>query len=151
MANYLLTKGTHLYIVDSANAVHDISCSAISGVGGSRNTNTIQTLQDEAATIISGSMQPSSMSFTIYLHGSAEQKLIQDLYQTATVVDFAIGMSDGVDEPTYATALELPATRSWISFRGFVTDFPLEFAVDSAVECTITVQMEGAYTLAIKE
>jgi len=144
MADFLRTQGTSLYFAYN-DQVHEVECSSISGIGGSRNTSTIQTLQAESATIIAGAQQPGSPSFAVYINNSETQKVLQELYQNAQSVKWAVGLSDSDVEATFATELTLPATRSWLSFEGFITDFPFEFAVDSVVECSITIQMAGKY------
>ncbi|MBT2771313.1 hypothetical protein J7J47_03595 [Halomonas sp. ISL-60] len=156
MANYLRTTGTTLHVHDvDADEIHNVKSSAISGVGGSRATSNIQNLQDESVTVIPGAITPTAASFTIYLDtGSVEQKALYQLYKTAKVVDFYVGLTDDPDlenVPTLAgSVLTLPESRSFAKFSGFITDFPLEFAVDSVVECSITVQMESAYEFIYK-
>lgn len=147
MSNYLRTTGTSLYFIYN-NTVHEVVCSGISGIGGSRNTQTIQTLKDESATIIAGAQQPGTPSFSIYINNSETQAVLQELYQNAKTVEWLVGLSDGDVAPEPGI---LDAGRSWLTFEGFVTDFPFEFSVDSVVESSITIQQQGQYAFFPKE
>lgn len=151
---YLRTTGTTLHVYDeAASKLYDIEASGISGIGGSRAVNNAQNLKDESVTVIPGAITPTSASFTLYLDtGSEEQKALYQLYKTAKVVDFYVGITDDIDNvPTLDGAvLTIPTTRTFAHFRGFLTDFPLEFAVDSLVECNVTVQMETAFDFIYK-
>lgn len=139
---YMRTVNTNLYVIDDTT-VHDIQCNAIDGIGATRSVTEIQTLQQESAMMVAGSMQPGSSSFTIYLHNSDAQLALYDLYKSAKTVTFVVGLQDGTAAPVDADDLD-QLERSWIRYQGFITDFPFNFAVNSAVECTITVQLQEA-------
>jgi hypothetical protein len=147
MADFLRTQGTSLYFIYN-NTVHEVECSGISGIGGSRNTQTIQTLKAESATIIAGAQQPGTPSFSIYINNSETQAVLQELYQNAETVEWLVGLSDG---DVAAEPGVINGARSWLTFRGFVTDFPFEFSVDTVVESSITIQMRDKYTFMPKD
>lgn len=60
---------------------------------------------------------------------------------------WAVGWSDGKDVlPTVNTkgdGFELPATRTWFTFDGYVSDFPFNFALNAVVTTTVTIQRTG--------
>lgn len=64
-----------------------------------------------------------------------------------TGVKWAVGWSDGKDVlPTVNTkgdGFELPATRTWFTFDGYVSDFPFNFALNAVVTTTVTIQRTG--------
>jgi len=63
-----------------------------------------------------------------------------------TTVKWAVGWADGVAPPTLDTGgddFELPATRTWFVFEGYVSDFPFSFDADTVVKTTATIQRSG--------
>ena len=69
------------------------------------------------------------------------------------VIDFVLGWSDGpVDIDGMQTSLptlnsngefELPSDRTWFMFRGYVADFPFDFASNVLVSSTVSIQRSG--------
>jgi hypothetical protein len=68
---------------------------------------------------------------------------------------WAVGWSDGKNiAPTLNTAgddFELPATRTWFLFRGYVSDFPFDFAANTVVTTAATIQRSGGSAWIRKE
>ena len=63
-----------------------------------------------------------------------------------TSIKWAVGWSDGTALPTLETDgddFELPATRTWFVFEGYVSDFPFSFAANTVVTTTATIQRSG--------
>ncbi|MNY59929.1 hypothetical protein D3C86_1964280 [compost metagenome] len=64
-------------------------------------------------------------------------------------VAFAVGWSDGTAAPTALqdTAGDwdfvLPTTRTWFVFRGYVSDFPFDFAANTVVTTAASIQRSG--------
>ncbi len=65
-------------------------------------------------------------------------------------IAFAVGWSDGIGiAPTEAQDSNgdwdfvLPPTRTWFVFRGYVSDFPFDFAANAVVTSTATIQRSG--------
>ena len=58
-----------------------------------------------------------------------------------------MGWSDGKDiVPTISTEgddFELPPTRTWFAFQGYVADFPFTFAQNAVVASTVSIQRSG--------
>jgi len=64
----------------------------------------------------------------------------------APVLKFAIGWSDGTDAPTLNVGedgFELPATRTWFTFQGYISDFPFDFAQNTVVTTEVSIQRSG--------
>lgn len=63
-----------------------------------------------------------------------------------TTISWAVGWSDGVAPPTVNTAgddFELPDSRTWFTFQGYVSDFPFDFASNEVVKSTVTIKRSG--------
>ncbi|MDZ5601737.1 phage tail tube protein [Pseudomonas sp. RP23018S] len=63
-----------------------------------------------------------------------------------TTIKWAIGWSDGTAAPAVATGgtdFELPKTRTWFTFKGYVSDFPFDFAANTIVSTAATIQRTG--------
>jgi len=54
-----------------------------------------------------------------------------------------VGWSDGTAPPTLNSAGDFifPATRSWVSFDGYLQDCPFNFAVDQTVQSDVKIQV----------
>ncbi|KVV01760.1 MULTISPECIES: phage tail tube protein [unclassified Pseudomonas] len=65
----------------------------------------------------------------------------------ATGIKWVVGWSDGQGiKPTVNTRgddFELPATRTWFAFDGYVADFPFNFALNAVVTTTVSIQRTG--------
>ncbi|CAI8769918.1 phage tail tube protein [Pseudomonas serbica] len=71
-----------------------------------------------------------------------------------TTIKWAVGWSDGPKDssgkptalPTLNTEgddFELPATRTWYIFEGYVSDFPFDFAANAVVSTAASIQRSG--------
>jgi len=60
---------------------------------------------------------------------------------------FAVGWSDGIDPPTLAVSpadgFDLPTTRTWFTFEGYIADFPFDFAQNTVVTTEVSIQRSG--------
>jgi len=54
-----------------------------------------------------------------------------------------VGWSDGTASPTVNSAGDFvfPATRSWLSFDGFIQNCPFNFQVDQTVQSSVQIQV----------
>lgn len=61
-------------------------------------------------------------------------------------LQFALGWSDGTAAPVADTGGEfnLPNTRTWYTFEGYIADFPFDFQLDALVTSDVSVQRSGA-------
>lgn len=150
------TQGTQLYMLlpsagGTGNEVVQIECTTSITLGGAPRDQIEDTCLDEteARSYLQGLGTPASSTVALNADPrNASHKRLHDLLADGTVVAFALGWSDGKDiAPTLNTAgddFELPATRTWNVFKGFVSDFPFDFQGNAVVSTTCTVQRSGA-------
>lgn len=68
------------------------------------------------------------------------------------VLKWAVGWSDGSAPPTVdGDDFELPDSRTWFVFEGYISDFPFDFASNSVVSSTVTIQRTGGSAWIKKE
>ncbi len=67
-----------------------------------------------------------------------------------TSIKWVVGWSDGKGVAPTVNAkgdnFELPTTRTWFAFDGYVSDFPFNFALNAVVTTTVTIQRTGGST-----
>lgn len=152
------TQGTQLYTIDPENGqVMDVGCvTSISGITSPNSQNEVTCLHDTARRYEPGLQEPGQAAFSIYTDPqNATHLRLLELKQEGVVLPWAVGWSDGVGIPPTAGPIDsegtytftLPATRSWLTFEGFIQDFPFDFALNSQVTSAITVQMSGPVVL----
>lgn len=70
-------------------------------------------------------------------------------------IKWVFGWSDGKDiPPTVNVAgddFELPTTRTWFKFKGYVQDFPFDFAANTSVKTAVAIQRSGPGQWKLKE
>ncbi len=151
----VVTQGTQLYVLANG-VVSEVECITAFSPGGNpadqiedtclseRSTRTYKKgLRTPAAATLTLNADPANASH-LMLHTLAESDSQQDL-------TWAIGWADGESEPTVATGgdpdavdgLSLPDDRTWFVFQGKVTDFPFDFAANTVVATSATVQRSG--------
>jgi len=148
----VVTQGTQLFVLANG-AVSEVECITAFSPGGNpadqiedtclseRSTRTYKKgLRTPAAATLTLNADPANASH-LMLHSLAESDNQQDLTWAA----------DGESEPTAATGadpdavdgLSLPDDRTWFVFKGKVTDFPFDFAANTVVATSATVQRSG--------
>jgi hypothetical protein len=153
-----LTKGTQLYILDPRQPPFDdvitkLDCpKTITGLSESTPQIDTTCLDSTAMEFVPGMPSPSAITIGLDFDPETQSHLlIYDLKKEQVVTQFAIGWSDGVGiAPTGVDSnglMELPATRTWLVFRGYVADLPFDFAVNSTVQSSFTIQQSGGYDL----
>ena len=153
----ILTQGTQVYALipsvanPSTLEVVEIECATAFSPGGNpadqiENTCLSQTVRS----YMRGLRTPGQASLTlnadprnashVRLHQLAEDDSIEN-------VSWAVGWSDGKGiAPTFNTEeddFELPTTRTWFIFAGYVSDFPFDFAANTVVTTAATIQRSG--------
>lgn len=142
------TQGTHLYIIDPDDeSVIEIEC--VLNIDGIDNTNEqLETtcLGDLARTYVSGLSTPGQASFSINTDtGKSSHIRLHQLKKAGTNLLWALGWSDGTAPATADSGgtFDLPTSRSWIRFEGFMTNFPFSFAQNALVNSSLSVQISG--------
>jgi hypothetical protein len=144
------TQGTQLYVVDPEDdSILRISCvTSVDGIDSSIDQNETTCLEDTARTYEAGLATPGTATFGIRPDpADNSHKRLYELKQAGTSLKWALGWSDGVNvAPTSVDSngnFNLPTTRSWLTFDGFMNAFPFSFAQNSQVESTIGIQVSG--------
>ncbi|MCE8052277.1 phage tail protein [Halomonas daqingensis] len=148
MANQVIkSQGTDLFVINTeTNEVLDIGCvTSISGITSPTDQIETTCLQDQSRQYVSGLKTPGTATFGIYLDTQNPTHLaLHAAYNAGTNLVFAIAFSDGTGEPTVTDGdVELPDSRSWIQFEGYVSDFPFSFEQNSVVSSDLSVQISG--------
>jgi len=141
------TQGTQLYFIDPDTfAVTPVGCvTTLTGLTAGRDQIEVTCLDSDAREYLAGMATPGAAQFTINSDpADVSHVRLHELYVEGTTLDWAIGWSDGTAAPTSdSTAFTLPSTRSWITFEGYLSDFPFDFALASAVTSNISIQVSG--------
>lgn len=153
-----LTKGTQLYFLDpDTDAVTKVVCpTGITGLGGSRDQIPTTCLDSEEAESLPGNAQPGTVNVPIQFDQTeASHVRLFELFQATdqTLLQWAIGLSDGIGIPPTSgdsTGFVLPSTRTFFTFAGYIADFPVDFALNSVQQGTMTIQRSGPADLSIK-
>ena len=146
------TQGTHLYFIDpeydsSGAGVRAVGCvNNISGISASRDQIEITCLESTAREYDSGLPNPGAATFGINFDPSdASHIRLHELFVAGTTVEWALGWSDGTAVPTLDSADDfvLASTRSYLTFSGYISDLPFDFALNAVVASSISLQISG--------
>lgn len=161
------TQGTDLYAIDPKDSsLITVGCfTSLDGIDTSIDQIETTCLNSKAREYEAGLSTPGTASFGINIDpANAAHVRLHQLKTAGTKLQWAVGLSDGLDEnddgipPTVeATAGDdgvrdfvLPATRSWITFEGYMNSFPFAFALNDVVKSTIGIQVSGEIALVPK-
>lgn len=148
----LKTKGTQIWVemIDTAGSSWvQIACpTGLTGLGGAKTTIDDTCLDSEEMESSPGMAQPGALTANLnYDPAEVSHNELWDLFDNDAIRRFAIGMSDGAKTivPTFDTAglPVFPTTRSFVEFRGYVLDFPLDFALNANVTSAVQIQRTG--------
>ena len=144
------TQGTMLYVIVPADdptpaEVVRVGCvTNLTGVSASRDQIETTCLESLARTYEAGMATPGSATFTVNFDPEdASHLAVHALFRSGVKVDWAIGWSDGTEDPTLGSTdgFDLPDTRTWILFNGYVSDVPFDFALNAVVTSNISIQV----------
>lgn len=160
----ILTQGTQVYaLVPPATGtgpltVMEVECATAFNPGGSPKEQIEDTcLKSRDRSYKPGLRTPGQASLTINADPDSESHIRLHQLSEAngdTTIRWAVGWSDGPldanGEPTALPTLnaegddfELPATRTWFIFQGYVADFPFDFAANAVVSTAVSIQRSG--------
>jgi hypothetical protein len=142
------TQGTDLYAIDpDDDSLLIVGCvTSIDGIDTPIDQVETTCLQATARSYIAGLATPGTATFGINTDPSdAAHIRLHQLKIAGTTIKWAIGWADGTTDPTADTGGEfnLPTSRSWISFEGFMNSFPFSFQQNSVVQSTVGIQVSG--------
>ena len=150
----VLSQGTYIYFIhpsydSSGPAIVRLQCATSFNPGGApRDQLDDSCLEDQDAKSKQGMRRPGVATIGINPDPQYESHgLLFDLFNGNEQVDlkFAVGWSDGVAEPTLDTDgdFNLPTSRTWFLFEGYVSDFPFDHALNTIIAGTVSVQRSG--------
>ena len=145
-------QGTDLYAIDPATGtLLDVGCiTSIDGIDTAIDQIETTCLNDLSRTYEAGLATPGAATFGLQFDPADPAHIrLHQLKTAGTTLQWAIGMSDGTSAPTVHVdtagdaTFQVPATRSWIVFEGFMNSYPFEFALDTVVTSTVGIQVSG--------
>jgi hypothetical protein len=153
----MLTQGTQIYALVPTSAdpsileVLEIECATAFNPGGNPSDQIeVTCLSDKVRRYLRGLRTPGQASLTINADPrNASHIRLHALSEDDTLdsVSWAVGWSDGTDiKPTVNAAgddFELPTTRTWFIYEGYVADFPFDFSANTVVTTAATIQRSG--------
>ncbi|QQE90491.1 phage tail tube protein [Azotobacter chroococcum] len=145
-----LAQGTQIYFLDpDTNQTVAVQCATTFTPGGAP-ADQIETtcLEDHDRTYEPGLRTPGQATMTINAdpENASHLRLHElSLENPQRVLSWAVGWSDGTAQPTVDSSgdFELPTTRTWFTFQGYVGDFPFDFAANTVVTSQVSVQRSG--------
>ena len=139
------TQGTELYFIDPANGdVVEVGCvTTLTGLTAARDQIETTCLDSTARTYVAGMATPGQAQFTVNFDPADPSHVrLHELYVEGTTIDWALGWSDGTTAPTGdSSGFTLPTDRSWLTWDGFLTDVPFDFALNTVVTSNIVIQV----------
>lgn len=148
------TQGMRLYAIDpDTESVLTICVTSIDGIDTTNEQIETTTLCDDARTYVSGLATPGQVSYGIQTDPSDSTHVrLHALKVRGDTLNWALGWSDGTAAPTVDSGgtFDLPTTRSWIRFQGFMTNFPFAAELNGVVRSTVSVQVSGEPELIAK-
>lgn len=152
----ILTQGTQVYaLVPPATGtgplnVMEVECATAFNPGGSPKEQIEDTcLSSKERTYKPGLRTPGQASLTINADpNNASHIRLHQMSEADgdTTVKWAVGWSDGTAAPTLNTEgddFELPESRTWFVYEGYVADFPFDFAANAVVSTAVSIQRSG--------
>jgi len=150
----LKAQGTELYVIDpTTKLILAVACvQSIDGIGEAWDSIETTCLEDLVRSYEPSLRTPGTMTFGISLDTSSTvHARLHEIYEDADLnvnLEFCVGMSDGTAQPTLDSNDDyvLDTSRSWLTFLGFLVDYPFSFSQASLVQPQIPVQISGGKT-----
>jgi hypothetical protein len=151
----LKSQGTNLFYKHPVTGeIREVECiTTLDGITASRDQIETTCLSDNARTYEAGLATPGAASFGIQFDPTSPSHLeLHEFYVEGVKLDWAVGLSDGTAVPTGDSGGDFifPASRSWIAFNGYISDFPWSVALNTVVTNTIAVQISDFPTFVPK-
>ena len=157
----IITQGSQVYMLaptEADPAVYEVvavACATAFNPGGSP-ADQIETtcLEENDRSYMPGLRTPGQASLTVNFDPREPSHVrMFELSQMnpAPTIKWALGWSDGTAAPTaLADDFTLPATRTWFTFEGYLSDVPFDFAQNAVVSSAVTIQRSGGAALVPK-
>lgn len=152
------TRRTSLYFIDpESNEIITVGCAtSITGLSAPREQLEKTCLEDDDAQYEGGIKRPGAASVTLNFDTSDASHLrLHELYDEGVSLQWAIGWGDGppapdaLVPPTLDSSFDFvfPDTRSYTQFEGYVADLPTDFALNTFVSGSMSIQLSGTKTI----
>lgn len=148
-----LTQGTQIYFIDPDDrSLVTVACATAFNPGGAPADQIEDTcLEDAERSYRRGLRTPGQASMTINAdpdtasHVRLHELSESDAADGSEILQWAVGWSDGTAAPTVDSNgdFNLPTTRTWFTFQGYVADFPFDFSLNAVVTTDVTIQRSG--------
>ncbi len=152
----ILTQGTQIFALVPTVAdpteleVIEIQCATAFNPGGNPADQIEDTcLSDKVRKYLRGLRTPGQATLTLNADPrNASHVRLHQLSEDDDIgnVSWVVGWSDGTAPPTLNVSgddFQLPTTRTWFLFDGYVSDFPFDFAANTVVVTSATIQRSG--------
>lgn len=148
-----LTQGTEIYFLDDQGSdpvVVKVQCPTAFNPGGNPADQLDDTCLDAVSRAYkSGLRTPGQASLNI--NADPENESHTRMHEFSEMnpspeLKWAVGWSDGTAAPTVNSVgddFNLPATRTWFTFQGYISDFPFDFQGNSLVASAVSIQRSG--------
>lgn len=149
------TQGTELFVYDpTTDLVTNVGCvTSIDGIDSTIAQVDTTCLNDLARTSVGGLAEPGQAAFEIQFDPDNPDHIKLHQAKTATkellwFVGFRHEVNGIPQVPGPVPTIEdgipvLPPERAWVTFYGFIQNFPLNFAQNEVVRSPLTVQISG--------
>lgn len=146
------TQGSKLFVIDpETDEVLGVDCMTQFNPGGAPADQLEDTCMEDTSgvrTYQAGLRTPGQASVQIKPdpRNASHLRMFELSQGDAPVLSWALGWSDGTAEPTTESGgvFDLPNTRTWLTFQGYIADFPFDFALNTLVDGSISIQRSGA-------
>ena len=146
----VLTQGTKVYFIDpDTGEVMQVVCTTSFSPGGAPAGQIEDTcLEAFERSYKPGLRTPGQASLGLNADPEIDSHVrLHELSETnpPPTLKWAVGWADGTDEPAVDSNGEwdLPDTRTWFLFEGYVSNFPFDFTQNSVVATAMTIQRAG--------
>lgn len=152
----VLAQGTELYFIDPANqSVVEVGCvTTLTGISSPRDQIEVTCLDSTGREFVPGLPSPGNAQFGINFDPADPSHIrLHELFEdeAITTMNWAVGLSDGTAPPTAdSSGFSPPATRTFLLFEGYLSDFPFDFALNTVVTNNIGIQVSGRPVLVAK-
>lgn len=149
------TKGTEIWFLKESSAGPEIvklGCpKGASGLGGAKSQLDETCLDSEEMEFGPGMASPGAVSIQLdFDPAKVSHRDLIDMDENDTTTTWIIGLSDGpasvVPAVDSAGTITFPGTRTFVEFQGYIAELPLDFAINSNVASTASVQRSGRKT-----